>query len=411
MELEHVGREAAIATLKLTQSLLDRHGPRIAGTRQCLNAADQIAEMLRVHCDKVVQERFEMRPGSFRNLGKVMAVSYFLSVLFIIPGGILVYFSFLVSLFGIAYGTLLYVFNGKLFDRWFAPAEGCNVYGVLEPSGEVTQQVILSGHHDSPYVLGFLLRFKKLALPRLVMAVAVYASMIVITAMAVVGESFGHSIQVPMGVALTEWFLGLLFVGPLYFVITRLQSPGAGDNLNSTSIAITSAVHFSLRRRSGSSLKHTRVIVLSTDGEEVGMRGAADYVRRHKSDLLSVPTSVLNLESVFSLKELALITRDRNGTCRLSGEMAEECRQIGAALGHHVSVKPLLPGSGGTDAWTFARLGVKATSLIGMSASSIGDKTVYHTLQDTVEHIEPAAVEAALDIAVNYVMYKDQKSR
>ena len=411
MELERVGREAALATLRLTRSLIERHGPRIAGTRQCLNAADQVAEMLRVHCDRVVQERFKMHPGSFRNVGKIMAISYFLAMLFLIAGGIWSYLSFLTAFFGLVYGTVLYVFNGKIFDRWFAPAEGCNVYGVIEPSGEVRHQVILSGHHDSPYVLGFLLRFKKFARPRLAIAVVVYLSILVIAATAAVRESLGTGGLLPVGLTVVEGVLGIFFVVPLYFVITRLQSPGAGDNLNSTSTAITAGVHFSLRRKRGTCLKHTRVIILSTDGEEAGMRGAADYVKRHQDDLLSVPTSVFNMDSVYSLKELALITRDRNGTCALSQEMAEECRQIGAALGHIVSVKPLLPGSGGTDAWTFARLGVKATSFIGISAASIGDKTVYHTLQDTVEHIEPEAVEAALDIAVNYVMYKDQESQ
>ena len=352
-----------------------------------------------------------MHPGSFRNVGKVMALSYLLSILFMIAGGIWIYLSFIAALFGLAYGTVLYVFNGKIFDGWFAPAEGCNVYGVIEPSGELRHQVILSGHHDSPYVLGFLLRFKKFARPRLALAVVVYLSILVIAATAAVRESLGTGGLLPTGLMIVEGVFGLLFVGPLYFVITRLQSPGAGDNLNSTSMAITSGVHFSLRRKSGTPLRHTRIIILSTDGEEAGMRGAADYVKRHRNELLSVPTSVFNMDSVFSLKELALVTRDRNGTCGLSEEMAEECRQIGAALGHTVSVKPLLPGSGGTDAWTFARLGVKATSLIGISASNIGDKTVYHTLQDTVEQIDPEAVEAALDIAVNYVMYKDQESQ
>ncbi len=411
MELERVGREAALATLRLTRSLIERHGPRIAGTRQCLNAADQVAEMLRVHCDKVVQERFEMHPGSFRDVGKVTALSYFLAMLFLIAGGIWTYISFLAASFGLVYGAVLYIFNGKIFDRWFATAEGCNVYGVIEPSGEVRHQVILSGHHDSPYVLGFLLRFRKIARPRLAMAVLVYLSIVVIAATAVLRKSFGAGGELPVWLMIVEAVLGIFFVGPLYFLITRLQSPGAGDNLNSTSTAITAGVHFSLRRKSGKPLKHTRVIVLSTDGEEAGMRGAADYVTRHRDELLSVPTSVFNMDCVYSLKDLSLITRDRNGTCALSEEMAEECRQIGAALGHNVSVKPLLPGSGGTDAWTFARLGVKATSFIGISPSSIGDKAVYHTLQDTVEHIEPEAVEAALDIAVNYVMYKDQESQ
>ncbi len=410
MELERVGREAALATLRLTQSLLERHGPRIAGTRQCLNAADQLAEMLRVHCDKVVEERFEMHPGSFWNIGKVMAGSYLLSILFLLAGGFFIYLSFVAAAFGLTYGAVLYVFNGGLFDKWFASAEGCNVSGVIDPAGEVRQQVILSGHHDSPYVLSFLLGWKKMARLRFVLAAVVYAALVVVAVVAVVREGIGAGDSVPVGIIGAGGILGLFFVAPLYTVVSRLQSPGAGDNLNSTAMAITTAVHFSLRKKKGTPLRHTRIIVLSTDGEEVGMRGASDYARRHKEELQATPTYVFNMDSIYTMKDLSLLTKDRNGTSRLSESMAKECHRIAAGLGYTPAIMPMPAGGGGTDASAFAEAGVEAISVIGMSASRIDDETVYHTPQDTVDHIEPEAVEAVLDVAVNYIMLKDRES-
>ncbi len=406
MELNRVGRETVLATLRLTQSLLERHGPRIAGTRQCLNAADQIAEMLRVHCDKVVEERFEMHPTSFWNLGKIMALSYLVSLLLLYAEGAFVYLSLAVGLAGLVYGIVLYVFNGRWFDRFFPPADGCNVYGTIEPAGDVKQQVILSGHHDSPYVVSFLLNWKKLARVRLILAVLTYLFMIGASAVAVLGGTD----TLPLGTIAVLALLGLAFVGPLYSVFTRLQSPGAGDNLNATAMAITAAVHFSLKRKKGMPLKHTRLIILSTDGEEVGMRGAMDYAERHKTELLAVPTFVFNMDSVFTMKDLALLTRDRNGTCKLSEPMARECHEIAAELGYFPNIMPVSPGGGGTDAAAFAKIGVESTSIIGISVHGIGGETVYHTPQDTVEHIEPEAVEAVLDIAINYVTRKDEKS-
>lgn len=410
MELDRVGRDAALATLRLTQSLLERHGPRIAGTRQCLNAADQIAEMLRVHCEKVVEERFEMHPGSFWNIGKVMAGSYLLSVVFLLVGGFFVYLAFLSAAFGLTYGTVLYVFNGSVFDKWFATTEGCNVSGVIEPSGEVRQQIILSGHHDSPYVLSFLLGWKKMARLRVFLAVLVYTAVVVVAVVAAVREGMGAGDPVPVGIIGAEAVLGLVFVAPLYTVISRLQSPGAGDNLNSTAMAITAAVHFNLRKKRGTPLKHTRIMVLSTDGEEVGMRGAADYARRHKEELTATPTYVFNMDSIYSLKDLTLLTRDRNGTSRLSESMARECHRIAASLGYTPAIKPMPAGGGGTDASAFAEIGIESTSVIGISALHIGEETVYHTPQDTIEHIEPEAVEAVLDVAINYIMLKDRES-
>lgn len=410
MKLHRVGRETALATLRLTQSLLERHGPRIAGTRQCLNAADQIAEMLRVHCDKVAEERFEMHPGSFWNIGRVMAASYLLSVIFLYAGGLFVYLSFLCAAFGLTYGTVLYVFNGRLFDRWFAGAEGCNVSGVIEPAGEVKQQVIISGHHDSPYVLSFLLGWKKVARIRVVLAVLVYAVVIGVAVAAVIEEGTGSGDSIPVGVIGTEVILGLVFVAPLYTAISRLQSPGAGDNLNSTAMAITAGVHFDLLRKKGSPLKHTRIIILSTDGEEVGMRGATDYTHRHAQELLATPTFVFNMDSIYTLRELTVLTRDRNGTCRLSQHMARECHRIAVGLGHSLRVMQMPTGGGGTDASAFAEIGVESTSIIGISVSGTDNETVYHTPQDTVDRIEPEAVEAVLDMAINYIVFKDQQS-
>ncbi len=407
-ELNRVGRETVLATLRLTESLLERHGPRIAGTRQCLNAADQIAEMLRIHCDKVTEERFEMHPGSLWNIGRVMAVAYLVSVLFLLGGGFWTYLSLVVGLLGLVYGTVLYVFCGRLFDRFFPRADGCNVSGVIEPAGDVKQQVILSGHHDSPYAVSFLIKWKRLARARLVLAVLTYLVMVAVSIAATVDTGFGKD-GMPVGVTVALLIIGLAFVAPLYSVITRYESPGAGDNLNATAMAITAAVHFDLKRKKGAPLKHTRVVVLSTDGEEAGQRGAIDYVERHKADLQAVPTFVLNVDSVYTLDSLTLLTRDRNCTQRLSTKMAKECREIAAELGYSPRVMPLPPGGGSTDAAVFAKAGIESTSIIGISVSAIGNDTVYHTLEDTVDHIEPEAVEAVLDIAVNYILRRDQE--
>jgi len=79
-------------------------------------------------------------------------------------------------------------------------------------------------------------------------------------------------------------------------------------------------------------------------------------------------------------------------------------------LGYSLKEMALPPGGGGTDAAAFARLGVEATTIIGISTAFIGNGLVYHTPHDTVDAIEPEAVEAVLDIAVNYIMCKDRQA-
>ena len=204
--------------------------------------------------------------------------------------------------------------------------------------------------------------------------------------------------------------IGLVFVGPLYFLVPRLPSPGAGDNLNACAMAVKVAEYFAARSRAGSPLRHTRLVFLSTDGEEAGQRGAIAYAERHASELTALPTYVFNVDSVYKVRDLAVLTRDRHGTLPLSARMARQCHELAARLGYSLKEMALLPGSGSTDAAAFARLGVEATSIIGVSAALGKDRLVYHTPWDTVDAIEPEAVEAVLDIAVNYIMGKDREA-
>jgi hypothetical protein len=100
--------------------------------------------------------------------------------------------------------------------------------------------------------------------------------------------------------------------------------------------------------------------------------------------------------------------RDAHETVPLSARMARECRDLAAELGYSIRETPLPFGGGGTDAAAFACIGVEATSLIGLPTALLGREIVYHTPRDTVDQIEPAAVEAVLDVAVNYVLRKDR---
>jgi aminopeptidase YwaD len=180
--------------------------------------------------------------------------------------------------------------------------------------------------------------------------------------------------------------------------------------LNACAMAVKVAEHFAAQRQAGSPLSHTRLVFLSTDGEEAGQRGAIAYAERHASELTMLPTYVFNVDSVYKVRDLAVLTRDRHGTVPLSARMARECHEVAARLGYSVKETALSLGSGGTDAAAFARLGVEATSIIGVSTVPGEDKWVYHTPWDTVDAIEPEAVEAVLDIAVNYIVYKDRQA-
>jgi Zn-dependent M28 family amino/carboxypeptidase len=204
---------------------------------------------------------------------------------------------------------------------------------------------------------------------------------------------------------------GLPFALQLFFMMGSAKSPGAGDNLNATSLAAALGSHFMGERNRGFPLRHTRLILLSTDGEEIGQRGAIRFIGDHAAQLRATPTLVLNIDSVYFARDLTVLTRDRNGTCRLSAAMASDILGVAEGLGLRLKRAPIPFGGGGTDAAAFAVAGIEAVSIVGMPMGLVSRDHLYHTSKDTVECIEIGAVASVAAIAAGYIRWIDGRSR
>lgn len=403
-----VDKVHAEETLRLTQSILDDGPVRLTGTPACRKAAERIRQELEKWSDTVSMEAFEVHPGSFLSFTKVLAVLYALSALLLFFGGIGVYAAAALLAFGSFFALTQFVFYWETFDRLHRRATGYNVIARIDPTGEVKRQIIVAGHHDSAYVFNFLVRWQKLYVPRIASGLVMFA-LALVSSWAWVVHQLGTGADLPFAAAVRIAIAaGLALVAPLYFFKGNEGSPGAGDNLVASAIGIKLAELFGGSKKTGEPLlQHTRLIVLSTDSEEAGLRGARNYVKRHKEELLALPTFVFNIESLYRIDQLKLFSRDINGIVRLSHAMAEECRAHAADLGYRATVVPIPFGGGATDAAEFAKAGVCATTILAMNTDLIRDGLVYHTLDDTVDRIEPEAVEAVLKIACRYILGKD----
>lgn len=397
----------ADSSLKLTQRLLTKHRFRIAGTPECRLAAREIANIFRRSCDNVFEETFSLHPKALWLVGKALSIIYLAAALLGILGAYYLLISSFLCLLGVFYGIMQYVFYSKLFDPLFPSSEGQNAVGSLEPTDAVRQQVLVVGHHDSPFIFSFLSGLQRIAYFRFLLGIIAYLFLSAWSTTGAIGVLAGSTHVRLQGASFWIVVIGALFALPLFFMMSSKASPGAGDNLNSISMAAIIARHFQSERQENRALKHTRLIVLSTDGEEIGQRGAMEYVQQHKNELLSLPTFVLNIDSVYYLKDLTVLTRDRNFTRKLSDAMATDLQKISHDLGIKIKRKSLPFGGGGTDASPFAAIGVESVSIIGMPTGLMSNEHIYHTEHDTVENIEPAAVAAAIDIAISYIKHGD----
>jgi aminopeptidase YwaD len=404
--MEKTIQTSAREALALTGRLVDRFGPRIFGNATCARTADEIVTELDRHCDSVRQERFSARPGAFWHSTKVSSLAYIAGLVLLILGGNWVYLSILFFLI-ILLEIINFVFYAHFFDPFFPKVEGTNVVGAVEPAGTVKQQIIVVGHHDSTYVYTFFARYRKLFAFR-VLGAYLFAFFGFFTSILFsVYRLVDQSEPVFSDALLIALLAGLLFIVPIFFYIGRKGSPGAGDNMVACAIGIKIAEFFG----GGSAqrpLKRTRLVLLSTDGEEPGLLGAEAFVREHRDELLTVKTYVLNFDSIYRIRDLTVLTKDRNGTIRLSGFMAADLHRTAAELGCSIKMSPIVIFTGATDAARFAEIGVEASSIVGLPIPPIREQLGFHTPNDTVDNIEPEAVEVCLKIAQRYILEKDR---
>jgi Zn-dependent M28 family amino/carboxypeptidase len=181
--------------------------------------------------------------------------------------------------------------------------------------------------------------------------------------------------------------------------------PGAGDNLVSSGILVH--VAGALRQRlaaNADALAGTRVILVSFDAEESGLRGSRAFVRDNRELLRSLPTVNLNLESFYELKELAYLVTDLNGNVKLSRPLTEALARGLADEGLKAKPMEMIFGMGATDAAEFAKVGIPATTLLAIPANPLGGgRVLYHTRDDLPENLEPAVIDAAARVVLRMV--------
>ncbi len=397
--------------LDIVGEMIEKFGPRVAGSEACRQSAADIESRLAPLCDTVSRQQFTVHTGPMRHLGHVIGGCYILAVLMLCLGGAWVWGAAAAATLSLFYWINVSVLMVGTLDFLFPGRAGVNVWGAIEPEGQLRRQIYVVGHHDSAFVLTFLGRLQKLYAVRIIGAI-VFSTTVWISSWAwVVWRAVYGTDPAWGGIFAVAGLVGLVFVGPFLWFVGSKASPGAGDNLVASVMAIEVAKI--IRGRDGSGrgdgrLKHTRLVVLSLDGEEPGMRGAGAFLREHADELKRVPTSVFNIDAIYNASDLRFLTRDRNGFKPLSAKMTAKCVEIAKKLGHPIAAGPVTFGGGGTDAVRFADHGIEVASIIGISTELIREGLVYHTVDDTVDKLDPKAVKVCMEIAVEYIRGEDK---
>ena len=394
------------AAMDLTKEVTTRWNARLAGSEACLACGDYLKEKLATFCDHTDSQEFELRPGAFLGYIRINIILFFLSLiaLYVQYIGLATALASLALLI-----TVLEFFIYKEFvDFLFPLKKGQNVFGGIEPSGEVKQQIIISAHHDSAHIFNFLEKEPASYVRRVVGGTLSQFMLFLFTWLLFLIQLMGTPSLTLHWILTGILTVAGLSVGRLWFFYAKEGTPGAGDNLVCTALAMEVGKYFTSQKAEGKSLKHTRLIVASWDAEECGLRGARAYTKQYKTELQSLPSYNFNLECMYDHQELKFLVSDLNNFVPLSTEMAEECTQAAKQLGWDMGLVKFPFLAGGTDAAEFAKIGVEATTLAAMSWTIKEGDIAYHTTRDTIEAVDEEAVSRSIAVAIQYVLEKDK---
>ncbi len=405
--------ERAKNALKLTSEIIDDFGPRLAGSEACAKAAGVLHDRAKAICGSASIEDFEVHPGAFLGFIKVLVAAYGTAAAFLAFAPLVSAILGSASMFILVFGFLLY---RKVLDPFFPRREGHNVVGVLEPSGEVRRQVIVSGHHDSARIFNFYIDRPELYARRVNGGIgsvaALWLASIIVTLVS--GLALGTPL---LGFDLLRAAAALVFLAlvplvlPLWNFASDEGTPGAGDNLAASAIALEILAEFAKRRDEGRGLAHTRLVFASFDAEEAGLRGARAFAKRRKAEFASIPSYGYNMDCVYALSDLAMLQTDLNGSVKLDREATGRLAALAVAEGLPSATKPIAFLTGGTDAAELAKAGMRATSLIAMKWGNDARSSSYHTPRDTIDAVDPAAVEALIRLGARFIEFLDAENR
>jgi len=376
-------------------ALLDATGPRPSCSPAERALGTRLSQSWSTFADEVRDEAFTCHPVAF--LAAVpLASAAVLAGLVLLPWMPAV--AAAVALLGASVFALELLWYREVLDPLFPAAEGVNVVGRIQPSGEVRQRVVLSAHQDSAWEFTLWYRLGQAAIP-------VHLLAMVSGLVPVVGGLLGAAGVWGPQTLWTLTGLGALLspfaIAHLFFHRFR-PVPGAMDDL--AGLVVLSAAG---RALADEPLSHTEVVLLACSAEECGLRGAKRFAAAHAHTLRQVPTVDLNVDGVYDEAFLSVVTTELTLGVRHDPGLIATAQAQARALGHEIA--PVVIPFGATDAAAFAQAGVRTVSLLAQDTAHLAPN--YHTRRDTPDKVRPEALQTMRDLVVGMVRQLDEEAR
>jgi len=377
-------REARI--LRTVSEILNASGPRPPGSEAEKQAGGYVYDRLQKAGLDVSLQDVPVGPHSLAQV----AISYALVVM----AAILLSKSALVGAVLAAVGVAsLAAEDGfpQLIHRRLPHRHSFNVIGVRKSNGSALRRIILVAHLDSAQPTLFS-HPRAVPIRRQSFALAFNASLIILV-LGILGCFF------PLG---GTWWAGLAAGLYLLFHLTVLvhgmlnMPPSLGANDNASGLAVLIELAEQLR-----SPQQSEIWFVATAGDEAGFSGMRQLLQEATHD--SVATFVINLYCVgagsINLTLAEGFLRGRSVSHKLLETGAHVVHDIGLPVQAH----PLRHTA--TQSYLALRARVPAISIVGLDER--GTIPNWHWGTDTLENVDPAAIDIAAQLAGGIVSRLD----
>jgi hypothetical protein len=369
------------------QDIIDRFGPRLAGSDAEKNAQLYIASLMKQITDDVSIEPFQAPlTAKFGKMKWYTAINLLSLVVFCYSP----IAAFILSSIGATVLVCDLMRNDGIADFLFPLQTSYNVSAALEPMGEVKSTLIFSGHMDSTQECRWWYQLKKTG------AHLTIASGLIIALFPVFLIWYIVSAHLFPGLATFNYWIYFAFVllSPITIIYVTFHGDilvdGACDNLSGVIISKNVVSAFADPVNKGrSTLKNTRLRFISFGAEEKGLRGSTAYCKAHLSALQKEKAHLLNIDSVRLPDEINIVTGEIMSFVSFDKELITKTEK--AFQSQHIFHKKGTLPMGGTDAIPFQQRGIPSLSIIGMNMKSL-DPT-YHTRLDTIDNVDQTAID------------------
>jgi hypothetical protein len=403
-----VGNDEMDYLMGTMRKICDEAGFRYPGTEGERKGAEIFKAEYEKWADEVHEEKFEMAPDAYPGaMIKPIGYLFFISVVLYFVFPILAW----IVLIPMAFWGLE-LFGLKRAVDWAYPKKPSqNIYAKIKPLAEPKTIMVFAGHNDSPKVFPLTARWRKKAQDAVML---IFISSLIFVLLGIIRASVATLKGTLVVPPLDSWWmvaggiLGVLLVPVVIYVTQNFVSDklclGANDNLSGAISALTLARYFKDHRP-----LNTELWFVAFGSEEAGQRGSTHFAKTHFDELNRMGAYVINLESIGGGNFLLFATAEIMCMPHIPHHqdvynlLKEASRQV---VIRRQCVRSEL-SQGYTDAEPFSRLGLKASSILGLMLD--GFPLLWHIETDTPDNLHPGCMRDALEVCIKAVELRDKE--